>query len=197
MIQRPSAEQRLLASRLEHLSCQLQAAYRPANDPAHRFERTGWLMLRAAVIVISGGDKAYALAADWAARGFPAATGDPPARSTDVTALTSVERASIEGDEWDRRREHLSALRQMLETNAFFIESEIAYTVRIAPNEGRRSTLIECANPHCQTVMTGLGEDRPKDGRCPRCYQFRYRNRRDWTTNGVDRVTTPNAHVRS
>jgi hypothetical protein len=192
---KPTVEQKLLAVRLDQLSAQLQVAYRAPNDPGHRFERTGWLMLRAAVVVISGGDKAYQLASDWATRGFPAATGDPPARTSDPIGLTSVERASIESDEWDIRRHDLDWLRHELEDCALRIESEIAHTIQVKPNEGRRSTLVDCANPHCPTVMTGLGEDRPKEGRCPRCYQFRHRNRRDWTPNGVDRVTTPNMQV--
>jgi hypothetical protein len=106
-----------------------------------------------------------------------------------------VERAAVESDEWDRRGQHLAWLRQVLDDHARLIESEIAHTVQVKPNEGRRSTLIDCANPHCQTVMTGLRDDRPKEGRCPRCYLFRYRNRRDWTPNGRDVETTPNMQV--
>lgn len=194
VIQRPSAEQKLLAARLDSLSAQLGAAYRPANDSGHLFEHCGWLLLRTAVTVIASGDRAFSLAADWSARGYPSVTGDPTG-SSDGGGLTSVERAATESDEWDRRRARLLWLRQVLDDHARSIESEIAHTVRVAPNEGRRSTLIDCANPHCPNVMTGLGEDRPKDGRCPRCYQFRYRNRRDWTEHGVDHVTTPNMQV--
>jgi hypothetical protein len=73
-----------------------------------------------------------------------------------------------------------------LDDNARDLESRIAYTVRVLPNEGRRDSLIECANRHCDTTMTGFGEDRPKRGRCPRCYQFQLRNNRDWSPNGLD-----------
>ena len=45
----------------------------------------------------------------------------------------------------------------------------------------RESTLVECANPRCDTTMTGIGEDRPRRGRCDRCYRFLLKHDRDWT----------------
>lgn len=38
------------------------------------------------------------------------------------------------------------------------------------PNTG-----TECANPNCRTWITGKGNDRPRAGRCPACYQHRHR----------------------
>lgn len=48
-------------------------------------------------------------------------------------------------------------------------------------NEGRVSQLIACANPNCDNLMTRIGEDRPKRGRCPRCFQHLHRYGLDWT----------------
>lgn len=45
----------------------------------------------------------------------------------------------------------------------------------------RESTLVECANSKCDVTMTGIGEDRPRRGRCDRCYRFLLKHDRDWT----------------
>ena len=47
----------------------------------------------------------------------------------------------------------------------------------------RASSLQPCANPRCDdgggrpVAVTGIGDDRLKEGRCPRCYKHRYRMR--------------------
>lgn len=53
-------------------------------------------------------------------------------------------------------------------------------------NEGRRNSLIECANKHCETVMTGIGEDRPRAGRCEPCYRHLRKYDRDRTPRAKD-----------
>ena len=50
-------------------------------------------------------------------------------------------------------------------------------------NEGRRSSLVECANKNCENTMTGLENDRPRRGRCRRCFTFLQRHDRDWTAS--------------
>jgi hypothetical protein len=180
---KPTEEQKALGKALDGLSTRLGNAYRPLNDGDHKFERTGWLLLRAAVAMISSGDKAYALASDWAARGFPAGS-DEPVVSTgeDIEALNSVERASQQSDEWENRRDQLGLLRRWLDDNSRDIESQIVDTVRVRENEGRRDSLIACGNPSCDNKVTGLGDDRLRRGRCPRCYQFRNRTDREWNS---------------
>lgn len=198
---KPSTEQKDLAKALDVLSVRLGNAYRPVNDNEHKFERTGWLMLRAAVQMIGSGDKAYSLASDWAARGFPAGTGGEPGGGgaqwhidadrhggEENIDVTSTEAASMQSDEWERRRDQLALLRRLLDDNASDVESQITDTIRVRPNEGRRDSLIPCGNPRtdaagelvCTNRVTGFGEDRLKDGRCPRCYMFRWRTGLEW-----------------
>lgn len=45
--------------------------------------------------------------------------------------------------------------------------------------------LIDCANPHCDRFMTGIGNDRPRNGRCTRCYAHLRRYQEDWPTRRV------------
>jgi hypothetical protein len=46
-------------------------------------------------------------------------------------------------------------------------------------NRGRQSAATECGN--CGAIVTGVGEDRIKAGRCPRCYTWRLRHGgQDW-----------------
>lgn len=178
---KPDPEQKALAKALDSLASRLLAAYRPLNDSSHRFEHTGWLMLRTAVLMIGHGDRAFGLAGDWCARGYPTGSDDPPTKpGHDPDKLTSVEAASMQSDEWERRRDQLSILRKWLDDNARDIESQIADTIRVRPNEGRRDSLIECANPNCETSMTGIGTDVPRRGRCSRCFEFKLANDRDW-----------------
>lgn len=178
----PTAEQKLLARALDRYSTRLGNAYWPPGDNDHKFERTGWLLLRCAVQMIDHGDRARALAGDWAARGYPSGSDEPRVNpGHDPERLTSVEAASQQTDEWDLRRDQLDLLRRLLDDNAKDAEYQIHDTVRILPNEGRRDSLIACGNPFCGDKVTGIGEDRLKNGRCPRCYMFQYRNGREWT----------------
>lgn len=154
--------------------------YRPHNDREHAFERTGWLLIRAGVAYIAQGDTARAKAHDWASRGFPSAVISEPGRSlgqedADVV-LTSVEQAASSGsDEWERTVQQLDHERRVLDDNARSAESRIHKILHVRPNEGRRSTLLDCANPKCPNTITGIGHDKPRDGRCTRCAQHRYR----------------------
>ncbi len=38
-----------------------------------------------------------------------------------------------------------------------------------------------CANESCEHVLTFVGADRPRRGRCERCYRYKSRTDRDWT----------------
>jgi hypothetical protein len=168
-----------LAARLTDLAKRLPTLD-PPNTSDHNFHRTGLLLIRAGLACINDGDHARHLASDWSARGYPNGSGDG---SRSSSSDTSTERAAINGsDHWESTVVMLDLERSLLADNAYSIEHRIANVVKVAPNEGRRSTLIDCANSkNCDVTMTGLGEDRPREGRCERCYRFRKRTGRDWT----------------
>lgn len=149
-------------------------AYRVPNDHGHDFERTGWLLIRAGAAYIADGDRACALASDWSTRGFPAATGNEPVNGG-TAELTSVEAAAMESDQWERETTQHKLERRLLDDNARSAESRTFKIVHVRPNEGRRSSLLECANPKCDHTITGIGSDKPREGRCPRCSTHRYR----------------------
>lgn len=172
-------ERRNLAARLHDLANRL-TRIDPPNDRDHTYTRTGLLLLRSGLACIDNGDRAHRLAVDWSARGYPTNTNGDAVRSS--TDTTSVERASETTDHWERQAAMLEHERAILDTNAFAIEHRIANTVGILERQGRTSTLIDCANRNCDATMTGLGEDRPRDGRCERCYRFKKRTGRDWTS---------------
>jgi hypothetical protein len=132
--------------------------------------------------------------------GYPTSTGGS-AQSTISTHSTgsTTETAALQLAERGRERDVIrharmetvggiweahGALRQALSTALNALELGDS-------NRGRQSTLSPCGNPHCDQTVTGQGEDRMRDGRCPRCYTWRRRhpgqewNRRLDPTTGV------------
>lgn len=91
---------------------------------------------------------------------------------------------------WEQDPVHVNAVKlceHMIEAdNHLRAAHAAAVRLGVYGQRERESSLIECANPKCEKTMTGIGEDRAKDGRCPRCYKFRRRNGRDWTPNAIE-----------
>lgn len=194
-VSRPTANQKFLADQLTNLAKRIRDGYDPANgtDANDRaFERTGYLMIRAGLLTLNAGDHAHQLAADWSARGYPAATNPEPGRGTNNdedgdVALTSVEAAGQQRDHWEHQRTMLDLERRLIDDNTRAIEHRIANTIRVTPTDERRTKLLadttldlDCANPNCDNKITGIGDDRPRRGRCPRCAKYLSRNGRDW-----------------
>lgn len=188
-----TANRKLFADTLTDIAKRIRDGYDPANgtDATDRaFERTGFHAIRAGVLMLSSGDAARRLAADWSARGYPSGGGDGICSSPDDT---SVERAALTSDHWERTGVQLDLERRLIDDNTRAIEHRIFEVVKeIPPEERRAQRLVEvaldvdCANPWCDHKITGIGDDRPRAGRCERCYRFRLRNRRDWTPNCVE-----------
>lgn len=92
--------------------------------------------------------------------------------------------------EWDQDNVHANAVKlceHLIEADNH-IRAAHSAAVRLGAygRRDRESTLIECANPKCEATMTGIGEDRPRRGRCMRCYKFLMRRDRDWTPSAID-----------
>ena len=92
--------------------------------------------------------------------------------------------------EWDNDPVHGDVVKlceHLIEAD-FHLRAAMTAVVRINTygHKDRESTLIDCANPKCDTTMTGIGEDRPKRGRCDRCYRHLKKHDRDWTPTAVD-----------
>lgn len=193
-----SPRHKQLADTLTALAARIRDGYDPANSPDandRAFERTGYLMIRAGLLTMHEGDRAHQLAKDWSARGYPTAVNAEPGRGTSSpdpdsdVALTSVEAGSQTSDQWERTAADLNHERALLDINAHRIEHRIANTIRVTPPDQRRTKLLadttldlDCANPNCDNKITGLGNDRPRRGRCRRCFTFLTNHGRDWTS---------------
>ena len=133
------------------------------------------------VIVLLGAlPDAYHNAVQWAGLGYPS-------RSYSDGAVTSgdhndpVQRMVLTAQHDHFAHEILDAdgrLRDVTENLRVLAAFALRNTITAErPIDGG---LIDCANPHCDRYMTGLGNDRPRDGRCPRCYMHRRRYGLDW-----------------
>jgi hypothetical protein len=116
---------------------------------------------------------------EWSARGYPSTSGPIGGGRGDGTH--TVERIVIGGIPDTYRNDLLEALRH-LENARKSIEWLVRFVNRNTETLGLAPVLIDCANPHCEKTMSGLPNDRPRDGRCERCYRWRKRNDADWPT---------------
>ena len=179
---KPTAAQKYLPDSLQRIAKQLYDDLTKAMEDgkwrrysAH--ERDAVMVLRAGVAMFIHGEKAERLSSDWVARGLPGGQ-DEPVSGGGISDPTPLAAAST--DEWEKQLAALRDERDVLARTARDYESNVAGTVRRLENEGRRSSLIECANPKCDHTMTGLGDDRPRKGRCDRCRKHLERYDIDW-----------------
>jgi hypothetical protein len=109
-------------------------------------------------------DHEYPLRSPGAARGAKGDHADPTA-----TAIIAPEESTT----WFAELERLT---KAAKTTAGDLAMLLHRIVTNGEKQPRANTLTPCGNPHCDREVTQLDEDRLKDGRCPRCYKFRYRN---------------------
>ena len=175
MTNKPTAAQKHLIESLQRITKQLGEGYTPPSY--RRCEQDGLMLLRAGVAMYLHGEKAEQRATDWIARGMPSGGGEPVSGGgmSDPTPL-----AADSTDEWEKQLQALRDDRFQLAARSVYYESNVAKTIRTLENDGRRSSLIECANPKCDNTMTGIGSDRPRRGRCDRCRKHLDRYDIDW-----------------
>ncbi len=111
-----------------------------------------------------------------AGRGGPGRTYDP--RPTEATALARYEHGEMP-DPFAELVVKLLAHLDQAGVEAAAVLLVLGKLERLSRAEV--SNTLVCANPACGHVLTRVGNDRPRRGRCRRCYEFLVVYDRDWT----------------
>ncbi len=112
-----------------------------------------------------------------AGRGGPGRTYDP--RPTEATALARYEH----GEMPDPFAELVVKLLAHLDQAGIEAAAVLLVLGKLERMSQRHtSNTLVCANPSCDHVITrATANDRPRRGRCRRCYEFLVAHDRDWT----------------
>jgi hypothetical protein len=114
---------------------------------------------------------------EWSARGYPSTSGPiGGGRGQDTSNIERLVTAGISDPFHDDLRHalaHLAAARANVDWLVRFVHRNTELH-ELEPG------LIDCANPSCDRTMTGIRDDRPRDGRCERCYRWRRRHGTEW-----------------
>lgn len=135
--------------------------------------------------LVDGILRAYERCETWAGRGYPSssypetsiASGRHSDPVGDIVARQQADRFAAELEEAD---EQLQRIRTDVHALVTFINRNTA--LAITAEKGGR---IHCGNPVCGHRMSGIGNDRPRVGRCPRCYTHFKRYNREWPLKAV------------
>lgn len=158
--------------------------------PTERSALLRSISLDVLVLVLDGAlERAYTNASEWSGLGYPTrsygditvtsgGTSDPV---VDLVASAQRDHFAHEIADADGR------LRDVAENVRVLASFALRNTLEAPRPKG--GGLIDCGNSHCDRYVTGLGSDRLRDGRCPRCYMHRRRYGLDWP--GKATVTKP------
>lgn len=119
---------------------------------------------------------------EWSSLGYPSTSG-PIGGGRGGNGDTAIERAVLSG----RRDPYADDMREAV-VRLLRCSDDVAwlerFVLRNTETHEREPELIDCGNPKCDRTMTGLPNDRPRDGRCERCYRWKRRNGADWPSYG-------------
>lgn len=122
--------------------------------------------------------------------GYPASSGVPgrtsDSRPTEVTAMARCEH----GDPPDPYHDRMVEIARLLNETAARcagLRLELAKLDRLGDVRAAAGGAV-CVNPHCDHVITGVGDDRLRKGRCAPCARYLTRTGRDRTARTWDEV---------
>lgn len=119
---------------------------------------------------------------EWSNHGYPTASGPIGGGRGGETSAVEALALSGRADEYAADRHEAEAQLRAARLAVGWLHR---FVYRNTETHGLEPVLIDCANPHCERTMTGLPNDRPRDGRCERCYRWRRRNNADWPSGGA------------
>lgn len=157
------------APKVDYLLRQL-VDYLNGNDPNKTdYDRRGGRLLT----------RAKQLAADWEAP-LSAASGSYGGHGKGDHADPTFTAALGTNDETTRYNADLTKALNDLVLAAGAVASTVQKITRTAKNTGRETRVTNCTNPACGSVITNIGNDRPRRGRCQRCARHLSRYDIDW-----------------
>jgi hypothetical protein len=127
---------------------------------------------------------AYANAQTWAALGYPAGG------NTAGTGLSDPVGALVASGAIDVFAVDVANADQRLAEAHRAVRWLVRFSIRHTELAHPRQTYIECGNERCDRTMSGKGDDRPRQGECPRCYKWRRRHGRAWPERHVSPPVT-------
>lgn len=139
-------------------------------------------LIRAGQLLEQHGDRVWNLTRDWAtplSSGISGPTGKGSiSRPTEDAALSDQQDPTMGYHE-----EFVSTL-DKAHPLALSLRDLMVKVTHQAQPEGRKNQAVVCANPKCDTevVPGGRDKDRPRRGRCERCYKYLTRNGLDWSS---------------
>lgn len=200
---------RIIAKQLDTRADQLDDPEAPAPEPLDRHQRQALIVIRAGLVMYHDGAKAERRAADWAANGLAAANANPGAPSTECSCDpddpdvdcehgTTTERSALaddppDRDQWRHKSRRMRLERSLLVDNAGSYEGLVAQAMRQAGGNTLPDQLLDCANPNCGRIITRIGNDVPRRGRCLRCAVHLSRYDVDWPHRADPQDPDPDA----
>jgi hypothetical protein len=114
---------------------------------------------------------------EWGGLGYPTSSlnGERGSDHDPVGAIVARGQRDVFGDDVSVADHRLKEAHEALQWLARFAMRHALTAER--PSDGG---LIDCANPACDRWMSGIGNDRPRAGRCTRCYMHLRRYGVDW-----------------
>ena len=132
------------------------------------------------LVCLTALDNAYTNARGWAGLGYPTRSFG------DITVTSGGHSDPVFEMVEAQQRDHFA--HEIADADGRLLD--VAENMRVLAAFALRNTieaprpkgggLIDCGNAHCDRYVTGLGNDRLRDGRCPRCYMHRRRYGLDW-----------------